>query len=137
MVIQLWIYYTQKLLGGPNSTKIVLKIRMSVGGRNLEHLNKPLDIFVNNLYPSRIYGVKIKKIEAISHLGTSHWTDILIRHERIFLHIGMFFMTILYLDLCLRGRGGICVHNCRGHICNSRIFHSFRHGLQLNKNNPF
>jgi hypothetical protein len=90
---------------GPNSTKLVLEISLSVGVRNLEHLNKPLNIFVNNLYPSRIYGVKIKKIEAISHLGTSHWTDILIRHERIFLHIRYFLHGYTVLGSMSTGEG--------------------------------
>jgi hypothetical protein len=83
------------------------------------------------------YGVKIKKI---SHLGSFKGEGVtppaLLQQAtgQIFEYnvnvfsstLDIFFMAILYLDLCLRGRGGICVHYCRGHICNTRIFHSFR-----------
>jgi hypothetical protein len=114
--------------------KIVDKIRLRVGVRNLEHLNKSLKIFVKNLYFSRIYGVKIKKI---SHLASFKGEGVIPPAPlqqatgQIFEYdvnvfsstLDIFFMAILYLDLCLRGRGGICY---RGHICNTRIFHSFR-----------
>jgi hypothetical protein len=95
--------YSQSFCG-PYSIKLVLKIMLNVGVRNLEHLNIHINIFVKTLYFSRIYSVG----EGVDEFSST---------------LDIFFMAILYLDLCLRGRGGICY--CRWHICNTRIFPSF------------